>query len=240
MWLSKWGEAVWPYFGSVTESNVGGLVSTGQFAQWAKENAAILDKYPLIGGYFGPRTGERSFEAWLTMSSVGEIDVRDPKDKIAAAQDKFGNYLYYKAIAGIPADLVNTIDANQYRADVRDQLEKQLPGWRSPGADRAEFREEIRQKIDQLEVAAKDPKLKDAPISEAILTYLQAKDAAIEANIKATGGKMTRTNWVDSKAGRDVRLYLSQVVAPALFAQSPEFRDVYEQVLSYEFIVDEE
>ena len=239
-WLNYWGEAVWPYFGSVTEANVGGLVSTGEFAQWAKSNAEILDKYPLIGGYFGPRTGERSFDAWLTLSSLGQSDVRSPEDKIAQAQDKFGNYLYYKAIGQIPPNLVSTVEANQYRADVRDQLEKELPGWRSPGADRAEFREEIRQKIDQLVVAANDPALKDAPISTAIRDYIQARDAAIEANIKRTRGKMTRTNWVDSKAGRDVRLYLALQVAPYLIAKSPEFRDVYEQVLSYEFIIDED
>jgi hypothetical protein len=239
-WIGAWGDVVWPYFGAITESNIGGLTSTREFVDWSKSNTRILEQYPLVGGYFGPRSGERTLEAWQAQMAGSQRDIRDARDKIADAQDKFGNYLYYKAIAQIPPQLASSVSANQYRADVRDALQERFPGWRSPGADRAEFREEIRAKIDQLRVAVKDPRLASAPVSSAIIRYLEAREAAIAGGIKASGGKMTRTNWVDSKSGRSVRLYLSLQVAPALVAQTPEFRDVYEQVLAYEFIVDEE
>jgi hypothetical protein len=47
-------------------------------------------------------------------------------------------------------------------------------------------------------------------------------------------------NWGTVKAAKPLRLYLSTQLAPYLIEQNPAFRDVYEQVLSYEFIVDED
>ena len=239
-WLDQWGEIVWPYVTSLTESTVGGQVSTNEYQKWSRSNGYILGKYPTVAGYFGPREGLRTFDAWQQQLNVNTRNIGDPKENIAKSQNRLGNYLYYKFLDQIPENELKSVAARQQKADNIILIEEQLPGWQRPGSTNEVRKAETRDKIAELRAITVDPKLQNLPIVKAVTDYLMFRDQAIEFEITKTNGKVTQTNWVDAKAARGVRDYLSMVVAPALIAQVPGFRDLYEQVLSYEFIVDED
>jgi hypothetical protein len=239
-WLDQWGEMVWPYVTSLTESTIGGQISTDEYQKWSRSNGYILDKYPTVAGYFGPREGLRTFDAWQQQLNVDTRNIGDPKENIAKSQNRLGNYLYYKFLDQIPENELKSVAARQQKADNIILIEEQLPGWQRPGSTNEVRKAETRDKIAELRAITVDPKLQNLPIVKAVTDYLTFRDQAIEFEITKTNGKVTQTNWVDAKAARGVRDYLSMVVAPALIAQVPGFRDLYEQVLSYEFIVDED
>jgi len=239
-WLEQWGEIVWPYVTSLTESTIGGQIATTEYQNWTKENGYILGKYPTVAGYFGPRTGERNFDAYQQQLNVDTRNIADPKENIAEAQNRLGNYLYYKLVDSIPENQMNSVEAKQAKANAVILIEEQLDGWQRPGTTNKVREAKTRDKIAELRAITKDSKLKESPVTKAVADYLAARDQAIAQEITSSKGAVSQTNWTDSKAGKPVRNYLSVVVAPALIASVPEFRDVYEQVLAYEFIVDED
>ena len=239
-WLDQWGEIVWPYVTSLTESTVGGQVATEEYQKWTKTNGYIVDKYPTVAGYFGPREGTRTFDAYQQQLNVNTRNIANPEENIAKAQNRLGNYLYYKFLDQIPENQLNSVVARQQKADTIIAIEKELPGWQRPGSTNEVRKAETRDKIAELRAITADPKLQSLPITKAVTDYLMFRDQAIKAEIVASKGKVTETNWVDAKAAKGLRIHLSTVVAPALIAQVPGFQDLYEQVLSYEFIVDED
>ena len=239
-WLEQWGEIVWPYVTSLTESTIGGQIATTEYQNWTKENGYILGEYPTVAGYFGPRTGERNFDAYQQQLNVNTRNIVDPKENIAEAQNRLGNYLYYKLVDSIPQNQINSVEAKQAKANAVILIEEQLSGWQRPGTTNKVREAKTRDKIAELRAITKDPKLKESPVAKAVADYLAARDQAIGQEITSSKGAVSQTNWTNSKAGKPVRNYLSAVVAPALIAVVPEFRDVYEQVLAYEFIVDED
>lgn len=238
-WLDQWGESIWPYVTSLTESTIGGQIATTEYQNWTKDNGYILKKYPTVAGFFGPRTGERNFDAYNQQVNVNTRNVTDPKKNIAEAQNNLGNYLYYKLVDSIPPEQINSTTARQAKADAIEQIEKNLPGWQRPGSKIKARQAETRSKIAELRSITKDPKLQELPITKAVSDYLTFRDQAVASAIKANK-TVTKTNWTESNAGKDVRIYLSTVVAPQLIATVPDFKDVYERVLAYEFIVDED
>ena len=239
-WLEQWGEIVWPYVTSLTESTIGGQLATAEYQNWTKENGYILGEYPTVAGYFGPRSGERNFEAYNQQLNVDTRNIADPEENIAEAQNRLGNYLYYKLVDSIPENQMNSVEAKQAKANAVVSIEEQLDGWQRPGTTNKVREAKTRDKIAELRAITKDPKLKELAVTKAVADYLAARDRAIEQQIVTSKGAVSQTNWTDSKAGKSIREYLAEKVAPVLIAAVPEFRDVYEQVLAYEFIVDED
>ena len=114
-----------------------------------------------------------------------------------------------------------------------------LPLYAPPGEQRIDSKQRVRKQIGQLEAIAKNPDLAQNPVVSSLKEYFKSRDQAINAMI-AANGTVNVGNWGTVKAAKQLRLYLSNTLAPALIQQNPLFRDVYEQVLSYEFIVDED
>lgn len=239
-WLDMWGEAVWVYAGRVTKNNVGGLQSSREFQNWAKDNPDILQDYPLVGGYLGPAGGEFSIDAWSEQLGVGAKSIKTVQEASEQAQQSLGNYLYYKFVGSIPPEYANSLDARVAKGAKIVEIEGMLPDWSRPGASSERAKEATRQKVAQLRSMTEDKSLENLPIVGALKEYFSLRDEAIQQAIASTPG-LTETNWATApKIGRDLRLFLAEQVAPYVIGMSPDFRRVWEQVLSFEFIVDEE
>lgn len=238
-WLATWGEIVWPYTGTLTKNNIGGQVSTTEFNEWVQENKQLVEEYPLIAGYLGPRSGDRSFEAWLQQSQAGRREIKDVKEATAEAQQRLGNYLYYSEKDKYNEDQLRTPQVRQILASKLSEIQQRLPDFAPPGESRLSVQARNRKQIAQLRAAANNPDLVGNPVVRDLKIYFDLVDQSIQNTIRVNPS-VNVNNWRNVKSARDLRLHIDQNIAAALIAKNPSFRDVYEQVLSYEFIVDEE
>lgn len=238
-WLDTWGEIVWPYTGTLTKNNIGGQVATTEFNEWVQQNQQLVKEYPLIAGYLGPRTGDRSLEAWIQQSQAGRREIKDVEEATTEAQQRLGNYLYYSEKDKYTADQLKTPQVRQILANKLNEIEEKYPLFSPPGEARLDVQARNRKQIDQLRAAANNPALQDNPVIRDLNIYFRLVDQSIQNAIRSNS-TITVKNWTNVKAARDLRLHIDQRIAAALIANNPSFRDVYEQVLSYEFVVDED
>lgn len=236
-WIEFWGEDVWALTGTITKSNIGGQVASKEFNQWVSQNAELVDKYPLVAGYLGPRSGERSFEAWVQQTQAGRREIKDVVESSEESQQRFGNYLYYREKDKFSEEQLKTEEVRQYLANKLTEIEERLPLFAPPGEARLEVKQRNRRQIAQLRTLAEDPELQDSAVVQDLRTYFRVLDASIQNAIKANP-TITVQNWRNARAARDLRRYIESSIAAPLIKNNPAFRDVYEQVLSYEFVLD--
>lgn len=238
-WIETWGKDVWAYATTLSKSNVGGQIATREFENWATQNEDFLAKYPDTAGYWAPRGGERSLEAWLSQSEIGRRDIKDLKEARSSAEQRMGNYLYYDAKSLFTEDQLKNPLNRQQLSVFREQVKQTLPLWNPPGTSTQEFRTRINNQILDLRKMVKDPLVADDDLSPIVADYLAARDSALSSQMRIDP-KLNLDSWYNSKAGKPVREYLRQRVAPFLMTKNPRFVDLWEQVLSYEFIEDDE
>jgi len=238
-WLDFWGEIVWPITGTLTRSNIGGQVASREFNQWASRNQKLIDEYPLVAGYLGPRSSDRTYEAWQAQFEAGRREIKDIETATQESQQKLGNYLYYTFRDRFTEEQLKTVEVRQLVANKLELIKNDLPLYSPPGEQRKEALQRVRTQVDQLEAMAKNPDLVNDPVVRSLAEYLRLRDQAVQGMIRFNP-TVNVGNWGTVKAAKQVRLYLSTQLAPYLIQQNPAFRDVYEQVLSYEFIVDED
>ena len=238
-WLDFWGEIVWPITGTLTKSNIGGQVASREFNDWASQNQQLINQYPLVAGYLGPRSGDRSFEAWQAQYQAERREIKDVGSVAQESQQKLGNYLYYTFRDKFTEEQLKTTQVRQLVANKLELIKNDLPLYAPPGEQRKESLERVRKQVAQLEAMAKNPQLANDPVVRSLAEYLRLRDQAV-AGMVQFNSNVNIGNWGTVKAAKPLRLYLSTQLAPYLIQQNPAFRDVYEQVLSYEFIVDED
>jgi hypothetical protein len=238
-WMDFWGEIVWPYTGTLTRSNIGGQVASREFNAWASENKSLVDQYPLVAGYLGPRSGDRTFEAWQQQSEAGRREIKDAKTASQEAQQRLGNYLYYGFRDNFTEDQLKMPQVRSLLAEKLQAITTDLPLYSPPGEQRKDSQERVRRQLSQLRAIVANPDLQQNGVVRTLASYFDARDKAVDAMI-ASNKTVNVGNWGTVEAAKALRLYLSEQLAPFLIQQNPSFRDVYEQVLSYEFIVDED
>ena len=242
-WFATWGEAVWPYMGTITKSNIGGQVASTEFNQWVQQNPELVKKYPLVAGYLGPRTGERSFEAWVQQSQAGRREIKNIEEVAQQAQQRLGNYLYYSEkdrLAAIYNDKqMADPKIRAYLAGKLDEIEQRLPLFAPPGQAGALAQQRNDRQIRQLRAIANNASLQDNPMVQSLKRYFTDLDQSI-SNLSQFNPTVNVQNWRNVKAAKDLRIHIDTVLAPTIIAENPAFRDVYEQVLSFEFILDED
>jgi hypothetical protein len=238
-WIELWGKDVWAYATTLSKSNIGGQIATREFEDWASDNEKLLGKYPDTAGYFAPRGGERSLEAWLSQSEIGRRDIKDLKEARADAEQKMGNYLYYDAKSLFTEEQLRNPANRQQLSVFRNDVKETLPLWNPPGSASQDFRRRITGQILDLSKMVKDPLLAGDDLTPIVSEYLDIRKSVLDARM-GVDPKLNLDSWYNSNAGRPVRDYLRYQVAPYLMGKNPRFVDLWEQVLSYEFIEDEE
>jgi hypothetical protein len=233
-WIEKWGESVWVYTASLSQPTIAGQSASKEFEAWSKDNRDFLDKYKYAGGYFGPR-GEFDLDVYSRQIEAERWQARSPEDAISSAQNKMGNYLYYKFTNQFPDAFKRTPDYKVAVSEWANQIKTDYPGWERPGLQAQERSSRLNDQLIELRRMAQDDEV-DPRYSEPVTKYFAALDEALSQEAKRG---VTLDNWGNSKAGFPVREYIRNQVVPNILAQHPEFTPVWEQVLSYELQIDE-
>jgi len=242
-WLKFWGANVWAYTGSLTESNIGGRLASREFNEWAQTNKKTIDRYPLSAGYLGPRSGDRSLDAWLEQSQAGWLKTKSLDDAIQYSQQQLGNYLYYSERDRL-RNLMNPQqfahpDVRRHMAERLNQIQSALPDFVKPGQSGAFATDRNNKQVLELRAIANNPDLQQNRTAQSLKEYFALVDQSI-ANTMRQNPKINIGNWTSHKDAAGLRIYIDSVLAPNLIAKNPDFRDVYEQVLSFQFVLDDE
>jgi hypothetical protein len=239
-WLDTWGDMVWIYAGSTTKANIGGLLTTREFDNWARSNSGLFEKYPNVAGYLGPDGGNPDIDVWSSQVRSSYRDINTMEEAKRQADQQNGNYKYYKFVeSATPGQQKTQLFRDQRDALIND-LKEQFPFWAAPGDNRGEYSQRNDRQIAELRLITKDKNLADEPTVMALKEYFDARDQSV-ANALSITPALTEENWKNNnKIGRPLRNHLRDVTAAAIIAKYPSFKRVWDQVLSFEFVADKE
>jgi hypothetical protein len=236
--LEKYGPSAWIYLSGASTANPG-MQATKEFAEWQSKNGHIVDKYPLIGSYFGPQTGEYDPKAFSSQRASG---YRAPKD-IKARQDKALKNLAWNIYRtkqqrffaeGAKQGLVEKQVRNspEFKSEMKKlsaSLKKTYPMW-SPSASGDQ------EQVDQLQEIArmvKDKKVLSTTGGKALKEYWDYRNSRVDGMTKAFP-EMDNDTWKESPRASGFRQDLIDK-AEAIIAKTPEFGSMWENILSREF-----
>lgn len=237
--LQKYGNSAWIFLAGGTYA-LPGVKPTKEFGVWEQNNSFILDKYPLVGGYLGPQTGEYDPMEYGRQRSEGARTVVDIKTRQNKALSNLAWALHNQSRdmlinAGTAQGLsVAQIEANStYIATMKttdDKLKKQFPMWDSSNAQgEANFKN----KMMQIKEMVSDPKIASTSGGKALQDYWKSHESLILAAV-AANPKLANDSWQTSKDGIVVRQTLTSI-GEGLTNKYPEFAGLWDNVLSKEF-----
>jgi hypothetical protein len=223
--LRIYGNDAMLYLSNKSESLMGGLEATEEFADWERTNSNLFNKYPDVAGFMAPGGDDFSFEAWSRQLRTGKRRRLTDREIVAAAQYKIANDQYRALREKLP-----TRPSDEQRAWLRQwrvQLNKQYPGF--PVV--AEFNPgEFPGRIEQMKLMVKDPALQDNDAAQALAQYLDARDKAVEQYVQSGGAA---GGFASALAAAPLRDWLANI-GLALKEDTPEFARIYDRILSNE------
>jgi len=160
--LDRYGLGIWSFFGSGSKSNIPGLQPTKEYQNWVFQNRELLGKYPFAGGYLGPQDGEYNNKVYIQQVLIGQRAPKDPSVAIQEAENLLADVWWDNQIATIPPEEENTQEANQFRAQVRNDVLQRFPNW-NPLIQAAEAQTKRRNQINDIEKMAEDPEIMALP-----------------------------------------------------------------------------
>lgn len=238
-WIDTWGDMVWVYAASLTQSALGGQIASDEWQAWADGNQGFLSSYPLTGGFAGPDRGEFSLDVYSRQAEADRWIRKDPLDTIRQAQNKWGNYLYYRFRDQFSDEEKKTPIFKQLDADKAQEIRTMLPGWMPPGLQREMRQAGLTSQIDELRRMSNDETVTSS-IRPALKEYFDSVDLLVKTAQQA-GRDVTSVNWATAKKNKDIRDLIRDTVFPTIRTKYPDsgFVRVYEQVLLYQMIIDE-
>jgi len=223
--LRIYGNDAMLYLSNKSESLMGGLEATEEFADWERTNSNLFNKYPDVAGFMAPGGDDFSFEAWSRQLRTGKRRRLTDREIVAAAQYKIANDQYRALREKLP-----TRPSDEQKAWLRQwrvQLNKQYPGF--PVV--AEFNPgEFPGRIEQMKLMVKDPALQDNDAAQALAQYLDARDKAVEQYVQSGGAA---GGFASALAAAPLRDWLANI-GLALKEDTPEFARIYDRILSNE------
>lgn len=241
MMLDKYGSSAWIYLAGASTAYPG-MQATKEFADWQSENGSIIDKYPLVGAYLGPQTGEYDPEAFSSQRSSGYRTSKDPKVRQDKALENLAWNIYRTtqqkffdigAKQGLTEKEV--MSSQQYKEIMKRQaaeLKKTYPMW-SPSATGGESDRESVNQIQQINKMVKDKKVIATPGGAALKQYWDYRNAMVAKMLKSYP-EMDNDTWKVSNRASQFRQKLVDK-AESIMAKTPEFTAMWENVLSREF-----
>jgi hypothetical protein len=239
--LNKWGQSAWVYLsGSSTASP--GIQPTKEFAKWSQNNSGLIGKYPLVAAFLGPQGGTFDPNAY---SEQRNMELRNPKDAEKRMNDSLNNVawaihnrtkekLINKGIDdGLTPNQVKNSPYFEAQIKRQDDLLKQIyPMWDPNATGSSHDLEWVNQKI-QITRMIKDKKVLSLPAGAALKEYWDYRVRNIEA-AKGFNPKLANDAWITSNDGAGLRNKLTEQ-ANGLIVKYPEFKYLWERVLSNEF-----
>lgn len=193
---------------------------------WMTANSDIVDKFPLVAGFWAPvdESVKFDFSTYSDQITRGDRKSLSPEDQVALA-NKARARATWEAIKA-ETEILPPKLRDQARAQASAQLENLHPGWRMDVI----IQPSKTDKIGQLKAAAFDDSLDDAPLTQPLREYLTLRDQAIE-RVRIRSGAPTAT--LDREdATLEKRMLMTAGVR--LQQQYPTFRGVWSALLKSE------
>lgn len=199
---------------------------------WLRANPDLERDHDLVIGFFVPEPRDAAFDlnAYHRTFDTGSREQLAPKQALLLHNQYVARTIFEEAKRKVAGRYDDQADA--YLANVKQQLAEQYEGF--TGYIGVDERPTIEQLITKLEQAVEDPRLANAPATEAIKAYFQARAAAqatVDANPSAFNGAK---GFQDAKSARYLRDWLRYDVAAQLKAKYPEFVPVWQFVFERE------
>lgn len=220
--LEIYGNDALLYVSNKTQSVKGGLEASTAFGNWERENQALFNAYPDVAGFMAPGGDNFSFAVWSRQLATGKRRRLTDREMVELAQYRVASAKYRELRDKLPTN--PTDDQRRWLRNWRIQLNKEYPGF--PAV--AEFNPgQFPAQIEQMKRMVADPRLQGNDVADALKTYLDARDQAIERATQAGYANLS------SIAATPLRDWLSNV-GKALKVDTPEFARIYDRLLANE------
>jgi hypothetical protein len=246
--LDKYGDSAWAFLAGSTTSQPG-VIPTKEYAEWQTKNKYVLDEYPLVGGYFGPQTGEYDPKAFAMQRIQGQRNPADVKERQDAALNKLAQSIVKeKSREIIQLGLSQGLTEEQilkspyYKEQMRTRIgevKREFPSYVTVQEKIGESTREITDQVTEIEFLVKDPKVLETPVGEALLEYWNYRDKLLSVLKTADPAAWDTDNWRRNPRNNPMRIKLNQKGAFLVY-NYPEFKNLWENVLSQEFLPPEE
>jgi hypothetical protein len=228
----------------ITDRSIVGSSSTREYYNWYRENKAVADKYTEVAGYFSPRSSELDPDVWNIQKIAGDVKYKDPEQFAKNLESAVANFIFNRNIRSFeesipPAQRDTPIAEAAIKAEKKRQtegLKQAYPNW-----DRAVAATSSKQarNVQFIEIRKfiQEPSQQDNPVVKAAQDYLDFRDQNL-AYIKSRSPKINDENWKTMTANR-AAISLRGVLwqhGEKLAEQYPEFLNLWQNVLSREFI----
>lgn len=239
--LEKWGPGAWIYL-SGNSTYVDGMQSTKEYSNWYDKNWQLIDKYPLVAGWLGPQEGDFDPSVFSSQRARGFRQPTTVQEKIDKAQNSLAWTLYNNrktklleaaVKAGWTEEKAQNSDYFSQQMKLKsDELRRLYPSW-NPSATSGENDRTLDNQITQIEKMVKDKKVTSQPGGAALKEYWDYRNSQVKMYTDAYP-EFRNSAWRSIKPARILRQRLERKGA-ALAEQTPEFRSVWEEVVSREF-----
>ena len=240
--LNKYGPSAWVYLAGSSESYPG-LQPTKEFGEWAKSNGGLVNKYPLVGAFLGPQDGVFAPGVYTQQRNLGQRSPRPAavKQDIALNNLAWSVYNTYKdnlvaqgvALGLTPEQAKNNPGFQSVMKQKADELKGLYPMWNPAATAGLNEVEWVNQKR-QIERMVKDPKVVSLPAGQALKEYWDFRTDFV-AQAKVLNPAMANDAWRNAVASAGMRQKLTNK-GEGLVAQYPEFKGLWERILSSEFL----
>lgn len=220
--LEMYGQEAELYISSKTKAKYGGLEATDEFSGFERENEEFFNRYKEVAGYFAPEGSEFSFAAWDRQLRSGKRERLTDVEVIRTAQNAIGSFKYRQLRL-----MFGSYPSQEQRLWLRQQrsaLARQYPGF----PEKAVFEVgKLEQFVNRLDEASQYPGISGLPVTNAIRSYLDARDQAIQSAQNA-GVDLSR-----SISAQPLRDWL-MAQANQLISEVPSFGRVFDRELAAE------
>lgn len=228
----------------ITDRSITGSNSSREYYDWYRENKTTVDKYPDVGGYFAPASGELDPDVWNIQKIAGDVSYKDPDQFAKNVESAVANFLYNRNLRAYE-DSIPPAERGTKKAEAALKAEKKrlaggikaaYPNWdRASAATTAKNEREMQ--IAQVRRFVEEPTQQENPVAVAAKEYLDFRDQNLDYIIANTT-KVDKDNWktmTANKAAIALRGVLWQE-GERLAEQYPAFVNLWQNVLSREFI----
>jgi hypothetical protein len=246
--LDKYGESAWAFLAGSTTSQPG-VIPTKEYAEWQTKNRYVLDEYPLVGGYLGPQTGEYDPKAFAMQRIQGQRSPADVKERQDAALNKLAQSIVKEKSRqiiqlGLSQGLTEKqiLESPYYKEQMRiknGEVKREFPSYVTVQEKIGESTREITDQVTEIEFLVKDPKVLETPVGKALLEYWNYRDKLLSVLKTADPAAWDTDNWRRNPRNNPMRIKLNQKGAFLVY-NYPEFKNLWENVLSQEFLPPEE
>lgn len=230
--VNQYGDFILPYMASLSQSTVPGAESSKSFYDFKSKNTTLFNSYPEIAGYFGPNTNEFDQEIYNIQKRSGELKALPPEEVAKQIEQLWGNFRYNKFDRELTQALGESPLKSYALSLGEQQIKSSLPSWDRNLAF-SEYSNKINNAVNSVIRISNDEKFAQFPAIPPLKKYLTTRNEIINVVTRSSG--LTNVNsWKNNRGGIIEREAL-KLAGENLAKQYPEFKPLWDNVLSREF-----